>query len=77
MTIDKVTKVCTYPGVIVNKATLQSSEGTPMKLALDLIGTTETVASAGTFPSVSYNLDPPLMHFDAAALDAHRHVRGR
>ena len=68
VTIDKVTKVCTYPGVIVNKATLQSSEGTPLKLTLDLIGTTETVDAAGTFPSgssISYNLDPPLMHFDA------------
>jgi len=65
VTIDKVSQVCTYPGVIVNKATLQSSEGTPLKLTLDLMGTTETVAAAGTFPAVSYNLSPPLMHFDA------------
>ena len=59
--LDKVAKVMTYAGCLVNRATFSGSEGMPIKLSLDIIGTTESVGNAGTFPSVTYNNTAPFM----------------
>lgn len=59
--IDRVAKVFTYDGVKVNRATFSGSEGTPLKLSLDLVGKTETVGNAGTFPSLTLGLTQPFM----------------
>lgn len=61
VTIDKVSSVYTYHGVYVSRATFSGAEGMPVGLALDLVGTSETAAAAGTFPTVTYNDSPPLM----------------
>lgn len=62
---DKVAKVLTYAGCVVNRATFSGSEGQAVKLSLDVIGKTETIGAAGTFPSVSFNADPPYMFTDS------------
>jgi hypothetical protein len=53
VTIDRVTKVYTYSGVQVDKATFRGAEGEPLTLTLDLIGVDETVGNAASFPSLS------------------------
>lgn len=53
ISIDRVTKVFTYAGCVVNRATFSASEGGPLTVSLDVIGTDETVANAGTFPSLT------------------------
>jgi len=63
---DRVTKVFKYAGVYVNRATFRASEGGFVELSLDLIGQTETVAAAGSFPSLTLNTDPPYVFHDLA-----------
>lgn len=53
VTIDRISKVMTYAGCGVNRATFRASQGEPLSLDLDVIGQTETVGNAGTFPSLS------------------------
>jgi hypothetical protein len=65
VTIDRIAKVFTYAGCYVNRAVFSSSEGTPLRVSLDLIGQTETVANAATFPSLTHSLAAPYMHHDA------------
>lgn len=43
--------VATYAGCVVNRATIESSEGSPLQLTLDVVGTTETMGT--TFPSIT------------------------
>ncbi len=52
-TSDRVTKVVTYNGCVVNKATFKAAVGGPLELTLDIIGKDETVANAGTFPALT------------------------
>lgn len=61
VTVDKGAKVKTYAGCVVNKATFSGSSGMPIKLSLDVVGKTETVANAGTFPAVTYQNTAPFM----------------
>jgi len=63
LTIDKVTKVYTYSGVYVDTARFSCSSGSPMRLALDLVASGETVANAGNFPEVTYQNTASLMIF--------------
>ncbi len=65
VTVDKVAKVFTYAGCYVNKATFKSSEGQAMSLSLDVVGQTETVGNAGSFPSVTFQNTPPFIHSEA------------
>lgn len=53
VTIDRVVKVHTFTGCKVDKATFEATEGRPLKVTLDLIGQTETIGNAGTFPTLS------------------------
>jgi hypothetical protein len=50
LTSDRVAKVFKYAGCGVGRATLRASVGSALETALDLIGQTETIANAGTFP---------------------------
>lgn len=54
--IDRVLKVFTYAGCLVNRATFRASQGGPLSLDLGILGTTETVGNAGTFPSLAIDV---------------------
>jgi len=56
VTIDRKTKVYTYTGVGVNKATFKASRGTALKVDLDLVGQTSAVANSGTFPAIDLDI---------------------
>ena len=77
VTVDKVVQVATYAGVYVDKATFSASEGQAMKLSLDLLGQTETVGTAGSFPSVTYDNAQPYLCSDSVLtmLSATRQVK--
>lgn len=64
VTVDRIAKVFTYAGCKVSRATFASSEGSPLRVSLDLVGKTESVGNAGTFPSLSYSAAAPYMHTD-------------
>lgn len=53
VTVDRVSKVFTYAGVAVDRATFRGREGQPLEVTLDLVGQTETVGNSGTFPALS------------------------
>lgn len=52
VTIDRHAKVFTYATVGVDKATFKAEQGQPLGVDLDLVGATETVGNAGTFPNL-------------------------
>jgi hypothetical protein len=56
VTVDRGSKVFTYSGCQVSRATLTGREGMPLDLMLDVIGVDETVANSGTFPSLSIDV---------------------
>lgn len=62
--VDRVAKVFTYEGCRVNKATFRGSSGGLLELVLDLIGKTESVGNAGTFPALTMPVDPPYVFHD-------------
>lgn len=52
--VDRVTKVFQYTACKVNRATLSASSADPtLRLSLDLVGKTEAVANAATFPTLT------------------------
>ena len=54
LSIDRVSKVFTYSNVAVDKATFSATEGGPLQLRLDLIGTDEAApGAAGSFPTLT------------------------
>jgi hypothetical protein len=65
VTIDKVAKVFTYAGCYVDRAIFKGSEGQAMILSLDVVGQTETIGNAGSFPSVTFQNTPPFIHSEA------------
>lgn len=62
--IDKIGKVFLYTGVAVSRATFSGTEGSVMSISLELLALSETIANAGSFPSVTYNNTPPFMFTD-------------
>lgn len=62
--IDKVTKVMVYSGMMVSKATFSGQAGGPLTMALQVEGTDVTVNSAGTFPSLTISTVPHFMFHD-------------
>lgn len=64
ITIDRIAKVMTYAGCYVNRATFRASEGTPLRLDIDVVGQTETVGDAATFPSLSLQTSAPFIFTD-------------
>jgi hypothetical protein len=65
ITVDRVAKVFTYAGMKVNRGTFRCSQGQLLQLDLDLMGKTETVANAGTFPSLTLGTEAPYVFHDA------------
>lgn len=63
--VDKVAQVFTYAGCKVGKAVFSAAQGQPMKLALEIVGQTETVSAAGSFPAVSFDDSAPLIFSDS------------
>lgn len=55
ITVDKILKVPTYAGCFVDTATFRASTGSPLSVDLTIVGQTETLGNAGTFPSLSIN----------------------
>jgi hypothetical protein len=55
-----------FKDVYVARATFSASEGSPLSLSLDLVGSDEELQTAGTFPSVTADADAPFMFFDAS-----------
>lgn len=64
VTVDKVAQVFSYAGCKVGRATFSGSQGQPVKLALEIIGQTETTGAAGSFPSVTLDNSAPLIFSD-------------
>lgn len=64
--VDRVTKVFTYAGCKVNKATFRGSSGQTIRLILEIVGKTESVANAGTFPTLSFSNTTPYVFTDLA-----------
>lgn len=50
-------KVFTYAGAGVGRATFRASQGQMLRLSLDIVAQTETVANAGTFPGLTIGTD--------------------
>lgn len=59
MTSDRVTKVHTFSGCVVNKATFKGAVGAPLELTLDIMGVDETLGNPGTFPSLTLDITSP------------------
>lgn len=53
VTVDRVAKVFTYSGCFVDSATIRGSQGQPLQLTLNLVGSDETVGNAASFPSLT------------------------
>lgn len=64
LSIDRVAKVFTYAGCKVNRATLEGSQGGLLRLSLDVVAQSESVANAGTFPSLSPSMSQPYIFSD-------------
>lgn len=68
VTIDRGAKVFTYNAVFVDSATIRSSQGQPVSLTLNLVGSDETVDNAGTFPALDIDVTTnAFMFFDSAS----------
>jgi hypothetical protein len=52
-TSDRIQKVFTYAGCAVDRATLSARSGEALMLTLDVVGQTEAVGNAGTFPALT------------------------
>jgi hypothetical protein len=66
LSIDRVAKVFTYAGCKVNRATLEGAQGGLLKLSLDLVAQSESVAAAGTFPALTASVAQPYIFSDLA-----------
>lgn len=66
LAVDRVAKVFTYAGCKVNRATFQGAQGGLLRLVLDLVAQSESVAAAGSFPSLSLPVQPPYIFSDVS-----------
>lgn len=64
--MDSSCKWSEFSGVYVNRAVFSASEGGVLSLGLDLIGTDETLKTAGTFPSVTFGETTPFVFHDCS-----------
>lgn len=64
MSIDRVAKVFTYSGCKVSRATFHGAQGGLLRLSLDIVAQSESLAAAGTFPSLAPNNGPPYIFSD-------------
>lgn len=54
--IDAISKVMVYDHCFVDTATFEATEGTALKLTLNLVGVDETIGAAGSFPVLSIDV---------------------
>lgn len=54
-----------FAGCKVARATIEASEGNPLSLSLDIVGTDEELQTAGTFTSLTPDADSPFMFYDS------------
>lgn len=54
--VDRVAKVFSYSGCVVDKATFKATQGEALELTLDVVGVDETVLNAGTFPTLTLDI---------------------
>lgn len=54
--VDRITKVWVYNLCKIARATFRGAVGQPLSLTLDLLGKTETVNAAASFPTISLDL---------------------
>jgi tail tube protein len=66
LSIDRVAKVFTYSGCKVNRATFRGAQGGLLRLTLDLVCQSESVANAGTFPALTPGVTQPYIFSDLA-----------
>lgn len=62
---DKLAQVPTYNGCKVNKATFSFRKGDFMKIALDIVGATETMGAGGSFPTLTGSKTTPFIICDS------------
>jgi hypothetical protein len=62
--IDRVAKVFTYAGCLVNRVTFSGAPGGMIRVVIDIIGQSEAVGNAGTFPSLTAGVTQPYMFND-------------
>lgn len=66
--LDKIARVFNYTTCKVARARFRGSQGAPLEVSMDVVGTEETVAAAGTFPALSLNVATgPYMFHDLVA----------
>lgn len=53
VTVDRGAKVFTYNGCFIDSATFRASQGQPLQMSLNVVGSDETVGNAASFPSLS------------------------
>ncbi len=66
LAIDRVARVFTYAGCKVNRATFQGAQGGLLRLVLDVVAQSESVAAAGSFPSLSLGVTQPYIFSDVS-----------
>lgn len=67
VTVDRVAKVFTYNGCVVDKCHIKGSQGEPLVITLDVCGLDETIAAAGSFPVIALDTTTqPFMFFELA-----------
>jgi len=64
LSVDRGAKVFTYSGCKVGKATFGGAEGSLLRLTMDIVGKTESVANSGTFPSLTLASTQPYIFSD-------------
>lgn len=74
VSFDRVTKVFTYDGCKVDRATIRCTQGQPLSLSLDVVGLTETIGNAGSFPNIT--LDTSTGPFTFADANGNMTVNG-
>ncbi len=68
LTVDRISKVFTYNGCVVDRATFRGGRGEPLDVTLDVVGLDETVGNSGTFPSLSIDTTTAPFIFTDAVL---------
>jgi hypothetical protein len=63
LSVDRTLKVYTYD-CIASRVAFRSSSGQPLSVQMDVEGMSETIANAGTFPSLTLETGAPFMFHD-------------
>lgn len=67
--VDFGTKVFTWAGVYVNKATFRAQQGKVLMMSLDIVAKTEAVSASGGFPALTMPVDLPYVLADAVVTE--------